>query len=242
MNDQPTHLDLFSGIGGFALAAEWAGFKTIGFCEIDKFCQGVLKRHWPEVPIHENIKELRGGAYAGCTLLTGGFPCQPFSSAGKRRGKNDDRHLWPEMFRIIQEAKPSWVIGENVAGLINMELEQAIIDLEGNGYEVQPIVIPACAIGAVHRRDRVWIIANANRKRQNIWKKANDQKTRRPKDIIEGCSFGKILERWDGWESTPFICRSNDGIPNRSHRLKGLGNAIVPQVAYQILKGIRELL
>ena len=244
MNEQPTHLDLFSGIGGFALAAGWAGFKTIGFCEIDPYCQAVLKKHWPQTPIHSDIRELRGGGkpYRNCTLLTGGFPCQPFSSAGKRRGKNDDRYLWPEMFRIIQEANPTWIIGENVAGLINMELEEAIIDLENYGYEVQPLVIPACSLDAFHRRDRVWIIANSNRERQNIREKANNKKERRPKDIIKGCSFRKILNEWDGWKSTSFICRSHDGIPNRSHRLKGLGNAIVPQVAYQIIKGIRELL
>ena len=297
MNEQPTHLDLFSGIGGFALAAGWAGFKTIGFCEIDPYCQGVLKKHWPQIPIHSDIKELRGGAYGNCTLLTGGFPCQPFSHAGKRRGKDDDRHLWPEMLRIIEEAKPTWIIGENVAGIINMELDQVCLDLEAKGYEVQPIVIPACAINAPHRRDRVWIICNSKFKRleghnrqSGSWKSSKQINSETPEkgetiNAFDGCfsykitsknvanamrhgveglreqmgDIGEIMEGRQNSEihgfswferdpadyeslSKSFLGRVANGIPNRSHRLKGLGNAIVPQVAYQIIKGIRELL
>jgi len=158
-DEKPTHLDLFSGIGGFALAAGWAGFETIGFCDNEPYAQAVLKKHWPNVPIHGDIKTLDGTAYRGVTLLTGGFPCQPYSSSGKQRGKDDDRHLWPEMLRVIQQAKPSWVIGENVVGIINMELEQVCIDLEACGYEVEPIIIPACGVDTPHRRNRVWIIA-----------------------------------------------------------------------------------
>jgi len=157
-DEKPTHLDLFSGIGGFALAAGWAGFETIGFCDNEPYAQAVLKKHWPNVPIHGDIKTLDGTAYRGVTLLTGGFPCQPYSSSGKQRGKDDDRHLWPEMLRVIQQAKPSWVIGENVVGIINMELEQVCIDLEACGYEVEPIIIPACGVDTPHRRNRVWII------------------------------------------------------------------------------------
>jgi DNA (cytosine-5)-methyltransferase 1 len=242
MNEQPTHLDLFSGIGGFALAAGWAGFKTIGFCEIDKFCQGILKKHWPEVPIHENIKELRGGAYAGCTLLTGGFPCQPFSQAGKRRGKDDDRHLWPEMLRVIDEAKPTWVVGENVVGIIGMELDQVCSDLEAKNYEVQPIIIPACGVDAPHRRDRVWIIANNNKKR---WETTGvHQRSKTFSNNIQKNRWVHPQRNFqnDGLFAEANLCGENDGIPGWVDRFGALGNAIVPQVAYQILKGIRELL
>jgi site-specific DNA-cytosine methylase len=173
-----THLDLFSGIGGFALAARWAGLETVQFVEIDPFCQKVLRKNFEGVPIHDNIKTF---TYARCFrqaisqeqatgieqcnqrpfLLTGGFPCQPYSCAGKRRGKEDDRALWPEMLRVISEARPTWIIAENVAGFIGMGLDDCISDLENEGYEVQPFVIPACAVNAPHRRDRVWIVAHS---------------------------------------------------------------------------------
>jgi len=156
-----THIDLFSGIGGFSLAAGWAGFETVVFCEKDKFCQRVLKKHWPEVPCESDIRDFDGTKFRGATLLTGGFPCQPFSCAGQRRGKADDRYLWPQMLRVIAEARPAWIVAENVAGIIEMELEGVCVDLEAEGYEVWPVIIPACAVGAPHRRDRVWIIANA---------------------------------------------------------------------------------
>jgi DNA (cytosine-5)-methyltransferase 1 len=159
VNENPTHLDLFSGIGGFALAAGWAGFETVGFCDNEPYAQAVLKKHWPNVPIHGDIKTLDGTAYRGVTLLTGGFPCQPFSNAGKRRGKDDDRYLWPQMLRVIQEARPDWIVGENVVGIIGLALDQVCSDLEAEGYEVEPIIIPACGVDAPHRRNRVWIIA-----------------------------------------------------------------------------------
>ena len=141
------------------MGLERAGMKTIAFCEKDKFCQKVLKKHWPDVPVFEDIAKLKGEMiHETIDLICGGFPCQPFSVAGKRKGKEDVRHLWPEMLRIIQETNPSFVLGENVAGIINLELEQVCIDLESEGYEVQPFIIPACAVNAPHRRDRVWII------------------------------------------------------------------------------------
>jgi DNA (cytosine-5)-methyltransferase 1 len=155
-----SHVDLFSGIGGFSLGLERAGFKTIVFCEQDKFCQKVLNKHWPEIPIEPDIKTFDGKKYAGAFILTGGFPCQPFSCAGKRRGKEDERALWPEMFRVIQEVRPTWIIGENVAGFIGMGLDDSISDLEREGYSVQAFIIPACAVNAPHRRDRVWIVAH----------------------------------------------------------------------------------
>lgn len=153
------HLDLFSGIGGFALAAGRTGFSTKAFCEKDHYCRAVLKNHWPEVPIIEDIRDFRGNEYGRIELLTGGFPCQPFSQAGKQRGKDDDRYLWPEMLRVISEAKPSWVVGENVFGLINLALDQVHSDLEAIGYEVETLIIPAAGVDAPHRRDRCWIIA-----------------------------------------------------------------------------------
>ena len=214
------HLDLFSGIGGFSLAASWVWgdeHNIVSFCEMDKFCQKVLAKHWPDVPIIDDIRDVTyerifadtestglegwkrdcenkewegvsgeqcngnevGGA-VGCfcgsreqgstkrrttptiDLLTGGFPCQPYSCAGKQAGSDDDRALWPEMLRVIREVRPTWVIGENVAGIINMELDQVLSDLEDSEYEAQPFLIGACCVDAPHRRDRVWIVAYSN--------------------------------------------------------------------------------
>jgi DNA (cytosine-5)-methyltransferase 1 len=173
-------------------------------------------------------------------LLTGGFPCQPFSYCGKRRGKNDNRNLWPEMLRIIKEQRPAWVIGENVAGIINMELDQVHSDLESEGYSVQTLLIPACAVGAIHRRNRAWIIANNNNigmERGGEAKIFGVKKIQRNKNgggFKELCGMPPI--------STPRIFRACDGVPGWVDRLKGLGNAIVPQVAYQIIKGIKEVM
>lgn len=151
-------LDLFSGIGGFSLGLErTGGFETVAFCEIDPFCQKILNKHWPDVPIFDDVRELN---YEGSVdLICGGYPCQPFSFAGKRKGKEDDRHLWPAMFSLIKKHRPRWVVGENVAGHINMGLDEVLADLEGQNYECRTFVIPACAINAPHRRDRVWIVA-----------------------------------------------------------------------------------
>ena len=156
-------LDLFSGIGGFSLGLESVGMETVAFCEMDAFCQKVLKKHWPNVPIHSDIKELDGNEYRGAVeLICGGFPCQPFSVAGEQRGAEDDRALWPEMLRVICEVQPTWVIGENVSGIINMELDNVLSDLEAEGYAAQTFVLPACSVDAKHRRDRVWIVAHSN--------------------------------------------------------------------------------
>lgn len=186
------HLDLFSGIGGFALAANWAGYETIGFCEIDPYCQRVLRKHWPDVPVWGDVRSLtierivadtKGagrhpsrsiGGQAGSVvaladrgehvvdLITAGYPCQPFSLAGKRLGAADDRHLWPEVKRLLAELRPARFLGENVAGHINMGLDDVLSDLEEIGYTARPVVIPACAVNAPHRRDRVWIMAYAD--------------------------------------------------------------------------------
>ena len=161
-----THLSLFSGIGGLDLAAEWAGFRTVGQCEWADYPTKVLEKHWPDVPRWRDIRTLTKESFYGRTglrtvdVVSGGFPCQPFSVAGKRRGEEDDRYFWPEMLRVISELRPAWVVGENVAGIVNMALDQVLSDLEGIGYACQAFTIPACAVDAPHRRDRVAIVAN----------------------------------------------------------------------------------
>jgi len=243
------HLDLFSGIGGFALAAQWAGIETVAFCEIDDFACKVLNKNFPGVPVHRDIRELDGSLYAGIDLITGGYPCQPFSTAGKRRGADDPRHLWPEMFRVIQQARPAWVVCENVAGHISMGLDAVLSDMESIGYAGQAVVIPACAKDAPHERKRVWIIFNADRfdatgidrpggKDFQIEKwEASQGKQERNYRLVE-LEPRAITPRGASYTGA---LRKLDGIPNRVDRNKALGNAIVPQVAYEILRCIRDV-
>ena len=164
-------LDLFSGIGGFSLGLEQTGhFKTVAFCEIDAYCRMVVQKHWKGVKIYNDVKEitkerLQADGIDSPTVITGGFPCQPFSVAGKQKGTSDNRYLWPDMFRIIQEFTPQWVIGENVKGITNIQdgmvFETVCADLEGAGYEVRAFNIPAAGVGAPHRRERIWIVAHS---------------------------------------------------------------------------------
>ncbi len=373
------HLDLFSGIGGFALACQWNGIETIGFVEIDKYCQKVLKKHWSNVPIVENINNVEEikhiitntqdfyeqrcsekkeykeigtepRRYMQSLLLSGGFPCQPFSNAGRKRGSSDERYLWPQTIAVIEAIKPTWIILENVPGILNMVFPDSEVrvasqasfcevpndeisdydtisgrierDLKQAGYETVWLIIPACSLNAPHRRDRVWIIANSKRAgtrqdNKGIWQglgrvderkkpvaannssngcnnratlgRSRQSKTikirqaEENKQVREGwfSIFGKAnaiitntnneglqgqlqssstkkkqkirnqqFERLCGtipdWEQNWYevatkFCRMDDGIPNRVDRLKCLGNTIVPQVAYELIKIIKEI-
>jgi DNA (cytosine-5)-methyltransferase 1 len=160
-----THGSLFSGIGGFDLAALRCGWTNVFQCETNPFCRQVLKYHFPDTQLYEDIRTADFTKHRDAIdVISGGFPCQPFSVAGKRKGTDDDRFLWPEMLRVIREVQPAWAVAENVNGLLTqqqgMVFERVLADLEGEGYEVQPFVIPACAVGAPHRRDRIWIVAH----------------------------------------------------------------------------------
>lgn len=166
-------LSLFAGIGGFDLAARWMGWRTAAVCEIDPWCRQVLAKNFPDADQHDDICTFDATPYRGTIdLVCGGFPCQPFSTAGKRLGEDDPRALWPQMLRVIRECAPRFVVGENVAGLLSqnggLAFERVCADLEGAGYVVQPLVLPACGVGAPHRRDRLWIVAHADRQRGQI--------------------------------------------------------------------------
>ncbi|MBT7941731.1 MAG: DNA (cytosine-5-)-methyltransferase [Alphaproteobacteria bacterium] len=229
-------LDLFSGIGGFSLGLERAGMTTVAFCEVDPWCRKILAKHWPDVPCFDDVRTLKGDDVGSVQLICGGFPCQPFSQAGLRRGAEDDRHLWPEMFRIIKDIRPRWVIGENVAGHISMGLDDVLSDLEGEGYTCWPIVIPACAVDAPHRRDRVWIVADAS---QQFSDGRNNNGRGRPGQTSEFRNgveeSGPVCCRW---LSESGVGRVAHGIPRRVDRLKGLGNAVVPQIPEMIGRAI----
>lgn len=293
------HLDLFSGIGGFALAADRVfGNVEHVFCEIDPFCVEVLKKHWPNSKIYGDIRTIttdtrgeKSGGLSGVKrktvstsrqnsvfILTGGFPCQPFSQAGRRKGTEDDRHLWPEMLRVIRLTKPQWVIAENVRGLLTIGggvvFEQVCLDLESASYEVQPLVIPAVAVNAPHRRDRVWFVAHKLDKRlqrskqdertgytrqcsgdgedktqdidaQNTISKRDGRRMESRGQVL-GSKSSKVQDSRPSWESNWLevatrLCRVDDGLPrrlDRNPRLKALGNAIVPQVAEEIMRAI----
>lgn len=263
-------LDLFSGIGGFSLGLEkTGGFETIAFCEIEEFPCKILAKHWPNVPIYKDVRTLDATQLGRIDVITGGYPCQPFSHAGKRLGAEDDRHLWPEMRRLIKELRPAWVIGENVAGHISMGLDDVLFDLDALGYSAQAFVIPACAVNAPHRRDRVWIVGNSDKdtREQSTPVAINNEAEQH--DIINICTvadpllgrqsgsrtFGesinpKATQHWEanqsfnalGWPTEPAICGTDDGLPSGlvSARLAALGNAVVPQISEMIGYAILE--
>ena len=321
MKKKKTHLDLFSGIGGFALAARWAGIETMQFVENEEFAQKVLTKNFPGVPIHDDIKTYRANGIVSPFLLTGGYPCQPFSQAGKRRGQNDDRHLWPEMFRVIQECRPTFVLAENVSGHIKLGLEEVLTDLESENYQSQVFHIGAVAKDAPHRRMRVWIVANSQyspdrtnggeeREEESIQginretglprlpcgtssdsrdvanseckrlegfrgecelgESGKKRQVSRSSDVADSDSKRRRLrktnredaedvressrceEHWEGepipglggtlsdgistWMDEPDIPRVGVKIPDRTKRLKAIGNAIVPEIAYEIIR------
>jgi|TARA_R110000764_G_scaffold116924_2_gene203992 DNA (cytosine-5)-methyltransferase 1 len=304
------HLDLFSGIGGFALGLEATQqIKTVAFCEIDKYCTKVLNKNWPEVPVYNDIKELthdklKADGIDNIDIITGGYPCQPFSVAGNKKGVEDPRHLWPEYFRLIKECRPTWVIGENVAGHIKLGLDAVQEDLESEGYSLRTFSISASSIGAPHQRERVWTVAYSERngllateKRESIeetirqqpqgenntfnikragsipvstsdvedtrrrsWReqftrnkesvgRGTSEKTERStnSNTTTGSSEGtttmangnKNKNNW--WHTEPNVGRVADGVSDRTHRLKSLGNAVVPQIPYYIAKSILEV-
>ena len=326
------HGSLFSGIGGFDLASEWMGWTNVFHCEMNPFCNRVLNHHFSDAICYEDIKQTDFSVHKGqIDILTGGFPCQPYSAAGKRLGKEDDRHLWPEMLRAIREIQPCWVVGENVLGLVNwnegLVFEEVQTDLEAQGYEVQPYVLPACAVNAPHRRDRVWFVAHSDNIRGNQPKESKKQQGRAQVGTTsaKSCRFvadtygeerdgrgGAGEQEWqereqrrdgvqrtvarlsevrtspdsdngfsnqqkgqvqagghtfkrggesnapDGirstaWEDFPAqspVCGGNDGLPGeldgitfskwRNESIKAYGNAIVPQVVFQIFKAIER--
>ena len=344
-------LDLFSGIGGFSLGLERAGMKTVAFCEYDKKAQLVLKKHWPDVPIFNDIKELtndilahtlstdgryrpnaedssnkdrssssvrgeslqskdretcsdnfkQGGTHEGVLentgrtlqqrsqlggkdenetregtanqhqrssetssidLICGGFPCQPWSGAGKGKGHTDDRDLWPEMLRVIREVKPRWVLGENVQGFVNKEmgLRRTITDLEGEGYQIRTFIIPACGVKAPHQRYRVWIVGynhiNSFPDEFEITRESmaysKCQRQQGQGEYEQPCNTEADSQRqasgvddgsegWEGhWDIEPNVGRVAHGIPNRVDRLKQLGNSVVPQVVQQVGEAIMK--
>ena len=199
-------LDLFSGIGGFSYAAEQFGIKTIGFVEKDEFCQKVLKKHWKNVPIESDIRNVKGDNYGTATIVSGGFPCQPFSVAGKRKGQDDDRYLWDETIRVVAECKPRWFIGENVDGLVNIQegmvLRQVQDDLEKEGFQVQCLVIPASGVGAWHQRKRIWIIGH-NVSNTNSWELLGCMSTSRLcGEKLKGMDSNEEKDRNEIWSET----------------------------------------
>lgn len=305
------HGSLFSGIGGFDLAAEWMGWENKFHCEWNEFGQKVLHHYWPQAELFTDITKSDFTKYANkINVLSGGFPCQPYSSAGKRLGKEDDRHLWPSMLRAIREIQPRWVVGENVRGLTNwnggLVFDEVQADLEAEGYEVTPFLLPACAVNAPHKRDRIWFVAHSklcsNRLQSEGWldmersllegrersektirfniitKDAADTNSRiyDKESIIEypnsigqerrmhqnkskTTTWQQFSERnarsngtsnWQNFPTQSPICDGDDGLSNRldnitfpkwrNESIKAGGNAVVPQVVYQIFKAIEE--
>ena len=248
-------LDLFSGIGGFSLGLESTGFfETIGFVEKDKFCQKVLKKHWSNINIEEDIRNVKGEKYQA-DVVTGGFPCQPFSVAGKRKSTADDRYLWDEMLRVIRETKPRWVIGENVEGIVNinegMVLRQVLNDLENEGFKSQCIIIPASGIGAWHQRKRIWILAYSNnngsyRSQGNATKQSsNEQKDRlsfRDDKDVPNTNFQGLERHRNQYElreakqEKNFIWSSNDGTKKSWWQIESELCGIPNGVSYELDK------
>ena len=244
-NKMLTHLSLFSGIGGLDLAAEWAGIQAVGQCEWADYPTKVLEKHWPDIPRWRDIRTLTGESFYERTglhtvdIISGGFPCQPFSVAGKRRGKEDDRYLWPEMLRVIEELRPSWVVGENVAGIVRMALDNVLSDLESQGYTARTFVLPAAGVGAMHRRYRTAIVAYTDCIR--VERRGKKQILGEPCIPFRQISkpFQEAERGYDTYQSR--LCRSLYGISQGVDRVRALGNAVVPQQFYPIFRGITDI-
>lgn len=266
------HVDLCSGIGGFALGFEWAGLsQPILFCDTEPWCRQILKQHWPDVPIAEDVKDLanESNTVPDCDIITAGYPCQPFSVAGKQEGTEDDRHIWPYISQVIALKRPTWVVLENVYGHIAMGLDQVLFDLEAEGYTSRTFIVPACSVDAPHRRDRTFVVGNPSggrlrgvdrwgtgQKPSDGCSDVADTTSQRP----QGWVSGRQDTEWQGehgqsgrsspthrqpeqdwWATEPMVGRVAHGIPKRVDRLKGLGNAIVPQIAQQIGLSIKAV-
>lgn len=242
-----THLSLFSGIGGLDLAAEWAGFETAGQCEMADYPTKVLEKHWPDVPRWRDIRTLTKESFHERTglhtvdIISGGFPCQPFSVAGKQKGKGDDRYLWPEMLRIITEFQPRWVIGENVSGLIRTALDDVLDDLKTAGYAARAYAFKASEIGALFHGERIAIVAASNNWSAIVRRHTQFQTNAEAVPCRNHYRRGapeSYPGKWRQIESRPYGVA--DGIPDRMDRLKCLGNAVVPQHFYPIFKAIAQ--
>jgi DNA (cytosine-5)-methyltransferase 1 len=284
------HGSLFSGIGGFDLASEWMGWENVFHCEWNPFGQKVLNYYWPNAITYHDITKTDFTIHRGrIDIITGGFPCQPYSSAGKRLGKEDERHLWPEMLRAIREIQPTWIVGENVRGLTNwnggLVFDEVQSDLEAQGYEVTPFLLPAASVNAPHRRERIWFIAynasysnlfrfdkciqhdevntgqgwfdafsNINESDVNGYAThSNSIGLRGQSDRIGNSRFINKKSKGNNWQNFPTVspvCDGDDGISNRldsitfskwrNESIKAGGNAVVPQVVYQIFKAIEK--
>lgn len=266
------HLDLFSGIGAWALASQavWPERKMVGFVEIEQFPQSILRKHFPSTPIYEDIKDFDGSRFRGIELLTGSPPCQAASQAGQQRGEEDSRWLWPDTLRVLGEVRPKWFIFENVYGLLSLKggvpFEQVCSGMEEQGYEVWPIVLPVAGIGGNHQRKRVWLVGHANGNGEHAvsehdevaWKQGVDEtipdperhgfQGRQVEEAAGSTSTGeKQLARFlfTGSRSPVPVARAyrkRHGVPSRLDvaRNKALGNAIVPQVAVEIMRAIHQ--
>ena len=291
-----THVDLCSGIGGFALGFERAGLsRPVMFCDIEPWSRKILAKHWPGVPIEEDVKELANEPerIPDCTILTAGYPCQPFSSAGKRRGTEDDRHIWPYIRKIVASKRPTWCVFENVYGHVSLGLDQVLSDLEAEGYAPRTFIVPAAGVDACHKRDRVWIVARdmADSNNEGLRPRIRGSIPESIQKNDEGCNHTGRVRNYDSdqngessvlskneeilanaeseglegrkvrgdkgqtntrfgksgwteqnlWLPEPRVGRVAHGVPNTVDRIRGLGNAIVPQIAMQIGLTIKNL-
>ena len=242
-----THLSLFTGIGGLDLAAEAAGMVTVGQCEWADYPTKVLEKHWPDVPRWRDIRTLTGDDFYARTglrtvdVISGGFPCQPFSVAGKQKGKGDDRYLWPEMLRVIRELRPRWVIGENVSGLVRIALDEILESLKSEGYEARAYAFSACEVGALFKGERIAIVATTDNRSAFVrWdiQFQTDASAGAERNHYGGRTPQFDAGQWWQLKSRPYGVAH--GIPHRVDRLKCLGNAVVPAQFYPIFKAIME--